>query len=106
MARVRLRPAARRDLINHYVYLSGNAGAEIADRFLNAAESSFADLAAQPTMGASQRLRMSELGGMRKWRVKGFETVLIFYLVRSDGISIVRILHAAQDWWKLLETEN
>jgi toxin ParE1/3/4 len=39
---------------------------------------------------------------MRKWQVKGFEKFLIFYLPHSKGVSIVRVLHAAQDWWSLL----
>ena len=106
MIKVRLRAVARHDLIQHYTYLSEHAGDEIADRFLNAAKSSFADLAAQPAIGALQRLRMPELAGMRKWRVKGFETVLIFYQLRSDSVSIVRVLHAARDWWDLLGIEN
>jgi toxin ParE1/3/4 len=106
MIRVRLRAAARHDLIDRYVYLSEYAGAEVADRFLEAVETSFADLAAQPAMGAPQRLRTPELSEMRKWRVRGFETILIFYQLRPDDISIVRVLHAAQDWWDLLEIEN
>lgn len=39
---------------------------------------------------------------MRKWRVPDFENFLIFYLPRRDGISVVRVLYAAQDWWSLL----
>lgn len=39
---------------------------------------------------------------MRKWRVDGFENVLIFYQPRPDGVAIVRVLHAARDWWGLL----
>jgi toxin ParE1/3/4 len=26
----------------------------------------------------------------------------MFYLPHSQGVSIVRVLHAAQDWWSLL----
>ena len=47
-------------------------------------------------------LRAPRLAGLRKWRVDGFEKFLIFYLPRQGGISIVRVLHAAQDWWGLL----
>jgi len=39
---------------------------------------------------------------MRKWSVDEFENVLIFYMPRPDGVSIVRVLHEAQDWWGLL----
>jgi toxin ParE1/3/4 len=49
--------------------------------------------------------RRAELTGMRRWRVKDFEHHLIFYFPRSDGVSIVRVLHANQDWWRALGVE-
>lgn len=53
-------------------------------------------------MGAPLVLRRPELAGLRKWRVREFEDVLIFYRPRPDGVSIVRVLHGAMDWWQLL----
>ena len=53
-------------------------------------------------MGAPLAWRSPKLAGLRKWRVSGFENFLIFYLPRPGGVSIVRVLHAAQDWWALL----
>jgi toxin ParE1/3/4 len=47
-------------------------------------------------------LRDPRLAGPRKWRINGFEKFLIFYLPRPDRVSIVRVLHAAQDWWGIL----
>ena len=41
------RAAARRDLIEHFVYLAENAGLDVAERFLTRAAASFNDLAAQ-----------------------------------------------------------
>ncbi|HEX6005515.1 MAG TPA: type II toxin-antitoxin system RelE/ParE family toxin [Burkholderiales bacterium] len=38
--------------------------------------------------------------------VKNFDNHLIFYTVRPDGVSIVRVLHAARDWWSLLGLER
>lgn len=99
MPRVHQRPAARRDLVEHYGYLAENAGEEIADRFLRQAEVTFAFLAGQPEIGAPLALRPPQLAGLRKWRVQEFEKFLIFYLPRPDGVSIVRVIHAAQDWW-------
>lgn len=102
MAVIYKRPAARRDLVEHYVYLAENAGEETADRFLVNAEASLTSLTEYPEMGAPLTLRRPELTGLRKWPVNDFEKFLIFYLPRDDGISIVRVLHAAQDWWGLL----
>jgi toxin ParE1/3/4 len=102
MPRVYKRPAARRDLVEHYVYLAENAGEETADRFLRQADVTFALLAEQPEIGAALTLRAPQLAGLRKWRVQEFENFLIFYLPRPDGASIVRVMHAAQDWWERL----
>ena len=92
-ASIHKRASARRDLTEHYVYLAGNAGIEIAERFLVNAEKRFGDLARHPGMGVGA-------AGLRNWQVRGFEK--IFYLPREGGVSIVRVLNAAQDWWGLL----
>ena len=55
------RAAARRDLVQHFVYLVENAGLETADRFLANAERSFSDLAEQPAMGSPLTLKRPEL---------------------------------------------
>jgi toxin ParE1/3/4 len=102
MPRVYRRPAARRDLVEHYVHLAENAGEETADRFLRQADVTFAVLAEQPEIGVALTLRAPQLAGLRKWRVQDFDKFLIFYLLRPDGASIVRVMHAAQDWWARL----
>jgi toxin ParE1/3/4 len=102
MRRVYRRAAARRDLVEHYVYLAENAGEETADRFLARADGTFTTLAEQREIGAVLTLRDPRLAGLRKWRIEDFEKFLVFYLPRPDGVSIVRVLHAAQDWWQRL----
>jgi len=102
MAIVHKRTAAKRDLIEQYVYLAEHASIETAERFLSSAEVSFISLSRNPGMGAALSLRNPKLTGLRKWRVAGFEKFLIFYLPRPYGVSIVRVLHAAQDWWTLV----
>jgi toxin ParE1/3/4 len=102
MAAIHKRARAMRDLTEHYVYLAEHAGIETAERFLLNADKSFGDLSRHPGMGAPLVLRSPKLAGLRKWVVSGFENVLIFYLPCPGGVSIVRVLHAAQDWWRLL----
>lgn len=85
MAAVSKRASARRDMIEHYVYLAEHAGIEIAERFLSSANESFSDLARHPALGTAQSLRGPKLTGLRKWRVSRFEKFLIFYLPRPDG---------------------
>ena len=102
-ASIHKRASARRDLVGHYVYLAENAGIETADRFLLSTEKSFHDLCRHAEMGSLLSLPSPKLAGLRKWPVSGgFENTLIFYLPRGAGISIVRVLHAAQDWWSVL----
>jgi toxin ParE1/3/4 len=96
------RAAARRDLIGHYVYLYESGGQDLADRFLNQIEETFIDLTLQREMGTPLTPRHPALIGIRKWRVKGFQNFLIFYIPRSEGVSIVRVLYAAQDWWNMI----
>ncbi|MDH5669829.1 MAG: type II toxin-antitoxin system RelE/ParE family toxin [Nitrospira sp.] len=100
------REAARRDLVEQFVYLAEQAGLDTAERFLANAEASFNDLARQPMIGALLGLRHPTLTGMRKWHVKDFENHLIFYTSHPNGVSIVRVLHAARDWWSLLGLES
>jgi toxin ParE1/3/4 len=102
MPTVTKREAARRDLVDHFVYLAESAGLDLAEHFLSNAEASFADLAHQPQMGAPLTLKHRDLTPLRKWRVKEFENHLIFYEPRPDGVSIVRVLHAVSDWWTVL----
>src|SRR5687768_9280152 len=106
MGRVRQRAAVRRDLVEHFVYLAENAGLGTAERFLEQAELSFNDLATNPMIGAALTLQHPELTGIRKWRINDFDNYLIFYLPRPDGVSVVRVLHSARDWWGLLGIEG
>ncbi len=106
MPRVFKRAAARRDLVEHYVYLAENAGEPIADRFLACAEASFVSLSEHPERGAALTLRRPALAELRKWRIREFENFLIFYVSRTNGVSIVRVLYATQDWWQLFGVDG
>jgi toxin ParE1/3/4 len=102
MRRVYQRAAARPDLVEHYVYLAEQADENTAERFIAQAEQTFIYLAENREIGVSLRLRDPRLAELRKWRVQGFEAFLVFYLPRTDGVSIVRVLYATQDWWRRL----
>ena len=105
MPQVNQRQIARNDLIEHFIYLAENARQDIADRFLTNAETTFNLLAEQPMLGVALDLQRSDLAALRKWRVKDFEDVLIFYQPRPNGVMIVRVLHGTRDWWGLLKLD-
>jgi toxin ParE1/3/4 len=100
---VRVGPEARRDLRKLTLWLHGEADSETASRFAQAAISGFAALAQSPGIGPAVPSAHRDLAGLRKWRVPGFPNHLIFYRRSDSGIEIVRVLHAAQDWWALLD---
>ena len=101
--RILKRPAANRDLIEHFVFI-GQGSQEAAFRFLEAAQATFEELAAMPEMGNTQEFTNPKLAGIRRWRVRHFESYLIFYRPRKDGIDVVRVIHAAQDIKSIFES--
>jgi toxin ParE1/3/4 len=94
--RVLVRPAAEDDLADQARHLA-RRNAQLAVRFLEAAERAFEHLAAMPLIGTPRRFRSSHLRGLRSWPLKGFERVLVFYLPLEDGIDVLRVLHGARD---------
>ena len=86
---VRKRPAAQRDLLEHFVALGERAGEATALRFFQAAEATFAELAAMPGMGHTEDFDNPRLAGMRRWRVRGFDNYLIFYQPLAQGIDVL-----------------
>jgi len=103
MARVLKREAAKRDLIAQWVWYAENAGIEVADRFLAAAEKTLALLATQPQSGVTFFARKPELQGMRRFPViDGFEKILLFYFPLKDGVDLVRVVHGSRDLDRLL----
>jgi toxin ParE1/3/4 len=89
-------PEAREDLDRIHAFIAA-ADAGAADRVLEAALATFADLARMPGLGRRRTFKNSTLSGLRSFRVSGFRNYLIFYRPRAGGVEIVRVLHAARD---------
>ena len=102
MPKLYIRAAARRDLIEHAVYLAAEGGEELAERFLSRADASCALLLDQPEIGSPLVVRDPDLTGIRKWPVKDIESFLIFYVPHERGVTIVRVLYGRRDWWQML----
>jgi toxin ParE1/3/4 len=101
MARVLRRPAARQDFIAHYVYLAEHAGVETAQRFRRAVEATFTALARMPGIGSPHKVE-GRHAGVRLWRVRGFREYLIAYQLHAESIAIERLIHAKQDYQRVL----
>jgi toxin ParE1/3/4 len=97
MARILKRVAATRDVTDHFVFLAENASVDVARRFLQAAHSTFQELAEMPEIGVTRVFRNPRFANVRKWPIKGFERYLIFYRPLQDAVEIIRVLHGARD---------
>lgn len=96
-------PAADADLKRQLERLDQNAGLETALRFYDAALSSCNDLGAMPGMGTIVESRI--IPDLRRWQVRGFEKILIFYRFDNAALSVIRILHGAMDLNSILNDE-
>ena len=101
--RLLIREAAKRDLDTHAAFI-GEDSPQSALRFLEAAEESLKQLAEMPAMGTRYDPLDPRLAGLRRFRVRGFENYLIFYLPIEGGIEVVRVLHAARDIERIFES--
>lgn len=97
-------PLARVDLVACWAYI-GQRNRDAADRFLEAAEATFAALARMPMTGTPYEVRNPRLHGLRCARVRRFRNYLILYRPLDGGIDVVRVLHAARDIASILEEE-
>ena len=103
MASVLKREAARRDLIQQWVWYAENANIDVADRFLRAADETLELLSTQPESGATFFVRQPELQNMRRFPVSdGFGKILLFYFPLQNGVDLVRVVHGGRDLERLL----
>jgi toxin ParE1/3/4 len=96
------RQQARHDLIEIADHFD-QVDPALADRFLEAAERTFAILESMSRMGAPFPLVESRLRGMRHHPIQSFPNHLVFYLPTPVGIEVVRVLHGARNVKHVLE---
>jgi toxin ParE1/3/4 len=102
MARVLKREAAKRDLVQQWVWYAENAGVETADRFLQAVDKTLGLLSTQPQSGARFFTHQPALQEMRRFPVSdGFGKILLFYIPLPDGVDLVRVIHLSRDLERL-----
>ncbi len=98
-----IRPAARDDILRQYQYYVTEGALDAAARFLDAVDDSVAHLSQMPETGAPRSSINPALSGLRMWPVKGFEDIRIYYLIQSDEMRIIRVLHGRRDIQNILE---
>jgi toxin ParE1/3/4 len=101
---IRLKPTARADLSAIRTWSEDNWGPGRTRDYLIGLREALRQLERQPMIGRSRDVLAM---GLRSWTYK---THVIFYVLRPDGISIVRVLHerrnhAALDFSEALEAD-
>src|SRR5258708_17647262 len=105
MPLIRKRQAAKRDLIQQWTSFAEAANFEVADRFVSAVEYTLKLLAGYPESGIATFTRAPQLAGLRRFPVsRGFESILLSYLPREDGIDLIRVTYGRRAWDRLSKT--
>ncbi len=94
-------PQADKDLDQYFLYIVED-DLVVADLFLDQVEETHILLANFPKLGSVFKTEIPELVGIRWFPVKDFPKHLIFYIEDDTQVSIVRVLHRAQDILKVL----
>jgi toxin ParE1/3/4 len=90
------RPAARWD-VREAARRIGENNPSAAIGFTQAVRATEDLLLASPGIGTGRDYGNPALTGMRWHSVRGFRKYLVFYIPRSDGIEVIRVLHGARN---------
>lgn len=90
------KPAVWQDLLGHVDFISRD-NPDAAERFIDSVEQTFNFLAANPLLGAVCAFDHPTAHGLRRWLVRGFKRYVVYYRPLSNGIEVIRLLHAARD---------
>lgn len=101
MSRYRLTPEAANDLesiIAHIAYDNPDAAAQV----LEAMTEAFEALSTMPHMAPKRARLAAKFPELRFWPIPRYRNYLIFYEPDSEGIRVIRILHAARNGDEIL----
>lgn len=99
MPNVVVRPRALADLAGIWAFIAEDSVNQ-ADRFAALVDRQFRALARQPHMGRSRPELAADL---RSFPVGNY---VVFYVPRSKGIEVVRVLHGARDIKSILQADD
>lgn len=94
--RVRVLPQGDRDIDGHIAFIARERP-DAALRFLDAVATISDRIAGIPGMGVMRNYRNARLRGLRMIPVSGFENFLVFHIVTTKTVDIVRVVHAARN---------
>ena len=102
-----LSQSAAADVAAQFRYYETDEGLpEVAARFREAVYVSLAFLRDTPKAGALVPFRGRRFRNLRAWHVRGFKAFRIYYILETDLIRVLRILHSARNVRHILEEER
>ena len=102
MTAIRFHAEIESDLERAWLWIARDSP-ETADRFVDAVERTFAQIARQPGIGWERPWRPGKLMGLRSWRVEGFPKFLVFYRIEAEVVAMVGVLHGARSFARILK---
>ena len=102
--KVEIFPRAETDIIGQFrYYLVEKDTPATAALYREAVKESIEQLRLYPRIGS---LVHGSLPGLRSWPVKGFEFIRVYYLLTSDTLRVVRVLHSKRNVDHILRREK
>jgi toxin ParE1/3/4 len=95
-------PSAVNDIEDIIAYFRSRKALQAGRRFLTSLEASIQQVAEMPEIGATWESPYPELAGVRTWKVKSFESYVIYYRPLQRRLEIMRVLHGSRDAMPLL----
>lgn len=91
-----------RDIEEAFVYIAED-NLDSGVYFLVAVEDSLDLLAENPFLGYEKAFKNSKLSGLRVWRVKGFNSYVLIYLVDKQArrLRLMRLINSKRDFDKI-----
>ena len=102
-----IQASAEEDILRQVEWYAQRGLPHIARRFHGAVLDAIDALLAMPEAGPPKAISSNpRLAGLRTWPVKAFDEFRIYYLVRPELLTVVRVLHSKRDIGSILDTQD
>jgi toxin ParE1/3/4 len=98
--------SAEEDILCQIEWYADQGLPDIARRFHAAILDAIDALLAMPEAGPPRRTSNPHLTGLRSWHVRGFDEFRVYYLVRPELLTVVRVLHGKRDIGTIFDTQE
>lgn len=101
-----IRPAAQAEIDDQADFLDEHAGEAVAHRFLVAVDETIEFLRTMPEVGPLWVSDHPQLQGVRRYPVKGFKNLLLFYRATGAMLDVLHLYHGAQNIDSRMEADE